>query len=111
MDLAANNNRACSRTPVSMDVTLVADQGVPFHGTLSNISFNGGYITTSHKALSPNTPVTLILQKDDGGVQRLYRMNATIVRLGSDGAGVAFDDFDTETVRSLRTIYKTTLGG
>ena len=111
MNLAANiNDRTCSRTPVNMDVTLVAGHGIPFHGILRNVSFNGGYITTANKALLPKTSLTLVLQKDDGDVQRIYRLNATVVRQDRDGAGIAFDDFDPETVRSLRTIYKTTVG-
>lgn len=110
MNLAAKNARSCSRTPVDMDVTLVASHGIPFHGTLANISFSGAYIHTSNKALLPSTSLTIVLQKDEGGVQRIYRMGATVVRQDHDGAGVCFDDFDPDTVRSLRTIYKTTLG-
>ncbi len=110
MPLAAKNARSCSRTLVDMDVTLVAGHGVPFHGRLINISFGGGYITTANKALPPKTPLTIVLQKEENNVQRIYRMNATVVRQDSTGAGIAFDDFDPDTVSSLRTIYKTSLG-
>jgi len=102
-------DRNCSRTTVNFDVTLIADQGIPFHGTLTNVSFTGGYITTHNKALPPRTPLTIVLQRDEGEVQRIYRMTASVVRQDQDGAAIIFDDFDTDTVRALRTIYKTTL--
>jgi len=104
------NDRSCSRKPVNMDVTLIAGHGIPFHATLTNVSFDGGYITTSNKALMPKTQLTLVLQKDEDGVQRIFRMSATVVRQDHKGAGIAFNDFDPDTVRSLRTIYKETRG-
>jgi hypothetical protein len=103
------NDRNCSRTSVNFDVTLIADQSIPFHGTLTNISFNGGYIITHNKALPPKTPLTIVLQQNDGEVQRIYRMTASVVRQDRDGAAITFDDFDADTVRSLRTIYKAAL--
>ena len=109
MHHGTGNDRNCSRTPVNFDVTLIADQSIPFHGTLTNISFNGGYITTHNKALPPKTPLTIVLQKEEGEVQRIYRMTASVVRQDRNGAAIAFDDFDADTVRSLRTIYKSAL--
>lgn len=109
MALAISNDRSGTRRAVDLDVTLVARHGNPFHGTLKNISFNGGYIETPNRALLPNTPLTIVIQKDEGDVQRIYRMNATVVRQDREGAAIAFDDFDGDTVRSLRTIYKSTL--
>jgi len=109
MHYGATNDRNCSRTPVNFDVTLITGQSLPFHGTLTNISFNGGYITTHNKALPPKTPLTIVLQKEEGDVQRIYRMTASVVRQDRNGAAIAFDDFDADTVRSLRTIYKSTL--
>jgi len=103
------NDRTCSRTSVNFDVTLIADQSIPFHGTLTNISFSGGYIITPNRALPPKTPLTIVLQKDEGEVQRIYRMTASVVRQDQNGAAITFDDFDADTVRSLRTIYKSAL--
>jgi hypothetical protein len=109
MDIAAENTRSGSRTPVSMDVTLIAGHGVPFHGTLANISFGGAYVETQNKALMPRTPLTIILQQQDGDEQRIFRMMATVERQDKTGAGISFDDYDVETVRSLRAIYKKAL--
>lgn len=110
MSTATTNSRSCSRMPVDMDVTLIAAHGVPFHGTLANISIGGAYVETSNKALMPRTPLTIILHQEDSAVQLIFRMEATVARQDTHGAGVMFDDFDTETVRSLRAIYKSTLG-
>jgi len=110
MSFAAKNSRSCSRTPVNMDVTLIAGHGIPFHGTLANISIGGAYVETTNKALMPKTPLTIILRQEDDSVQRIFRMEATVARQDRHGAGVMFDDFDAETVRSLRAVYKSTLG-
>ena len=109
MSQGTRDDRNCSRTRVNFDVTLIAEQSIPFHGTLTNISFNGGYIATQNRALPPHTPLTIVLQKMEGEVQKFYRMTASVVRQDQNGAGVAFDDFDSDTVRSLRTIYRSVL--
>jgi len=103
------NDRNCSRTPVDIDVTLVTARNLPFQARLTNISFNGGYIQTDNQALQLNTPLTVVLQKQEGDIQQIYRMSASVVRRDSNGAGILFDDFDTDTVRSLRTIYRSAL--
>lgn len=109
MALALKNYRNGSRRKVDFEVTLVARHGIPFHGTLENISFSGGYFTTANRALMPRTPVTMVLQRDEDELQKIYRMNGTVVRQDKQGAAIMFDDYDADTVRSLRTIYKSTL--
>lgn len=109
MALAIKNDRNGSRRKVDFDVTLVARHGIPFHGTLENISFSGGYIATANRALLPSTPITVVLQQDEGEFQKIYRMNGTVVRQDQQGAAIMFNDYDADTVRSLRTIFKSTL--
>jgi hypothetical protein len=109
MGLAIENNRACSRKQIDLEITLIAQEGIPSHGTLKNISFSGAYVLTHSRVLQPNTPLTIVLQQDEGDIKRIYRMNATVARRDRTGAGIVFDDFDNDTIRSLRMIYKSTL--
>jgi len=106
MDLATRNDRSSSRRLTDIDVTLVARHGIPFHGVLKNISLGGGYIETRNRTLVPRIPLTIVLQQNENGVQHIYRMSATVARQDQRGAGIMFNDYDSDTIRSLRTIYK-----
>jgi len=109
MDMATRNDRSSSRRLTDIDVTLVARHGIPFHGILKNISLGGGYIETHNRALVPQTPLTIVLQQNENGVQRIYRMSATVARKDLQGTGVMFNDYDSDTIRCLRTIYKNSI--
>jgi hypothetical protein len=103
----AANKRACSRAPVNLEAALFYREAPALYGKLRDISFGGVYVQADCDTLNLNEPVTLdvFLDKDEQA-EHLYSLSAIVVRKTYDGAGLKFDDFDGETVRSLRRLYQ-----
>ena len=109
MDRAKENHRTCSRTPLNLAVTLYNHTGTPVDGTLIDISFGGAYIKTSTRSLLVEEPVTLAMLLRDRGQEQLYSMSAVVVRKGDNGAGLMFDEYDSDTIHCLRRVYRAAL--
>src|SRR5206468_327188 len=70
-------------------------------GKIGNVGFGGLYLQVDTGELSQNAPVELavVLHQESG--PRLYRINAFVARITSNGAGLMFDEYDVTAFRAL----------
>jgi hypothetical protein len=104
MENAKINNRSCSRTPVDLDVVIYFRDTAERQAKLQDISFGGAFVATSNSDLKVNDMVTIGLYLENID-EEFYTMAATVVRRANKGAGLTFDEYDQETLKSLRRLY------
>jgi len=104
MENAKANHRSCSRTPVSMDVVLYFRDTAERQAKLQDISFGGAFVATFNPDLKVNDLVTIGLYLENVD-EEFYTLAATVVRRADEGAGLTFDEYDQETLKSLRRLY------
>lgn len=104
MENARINQRACSRTPIDLDVVIYFRDTAERQAKLQDISFGGAYVATENSELKVNDLVTIGLYLEDID-EEFYTLAATVVRRDADGAGLSFDEYDQDTLKSLRKVY------
>jgi hypothetical protein len=104
MENAKINNRTCSRTPVDLDVVIYFRDTAERQAKLQDISFGGAFIATNNTDLQVNDLVTIGLYLENID-EEFYTMAATVVRRAAEGAGLSFDEYDQDTLKSLRKLY------
>jgi len=110
MRRAYTNKRACSRAQLDLTAALFYREAPALYGKLLDISFGGAYVRADSDSLHLNESVTVdVFLDQDEQAEHLYSLSAIVVRKTHDGAGLAFDNNDGETVRSLRRLYQVAL--
>lgn len=104
MENAKINNRTCSRTPVDLDVVIYFRDTAERQAKLQDISFGGAFVATGNTDLKVDDLVTIGLYLENVD-EEFYTMAATVVRRAQEGAGLAFDEYDQDTLKSLRKLY------
>jgi len=104
MENANINHRSCSRTPLDLDVVLYFRDNAERQAKLQDISFGGAYIATDNSDLEVNDLVTIGLYLENID-EEFYTLAATVVRCEISGAGLSFDEYDQDTIKSLRKLY------
>jgi len=104
MENAKLNQRSCSRTPIDLDVVIYFRDTAERQAKLQDISFGGAFIATQNRELKVDDLVTIGLYLEDID-EEFYTLAATVVRRAKEGAGLSFDEYDQETLRSLRKLY------
>lgn len=94
------------RKPVDADVVIDSQPLCLLRGRIGNISIGGLYVTTTPTALNRNTPVELVLLRQESGGTRVYRLPAMIVRLTEEGAGLIFDRYHIDAFRTLAFLLR-----
>lgn len=104
MENADINQRSCSRTPLNLDVVIYFRDNAERQAKLKDISFGGAFVATDNPDLKVNDLVTIGLYLENID-DEFYTLAATVVRRGDEGAGLAFDEYDQDTLKSLRKVY------
>ena len=103
----ASNHRACSRTPLDLDVALFYSDKPALYGKLLDISFGGALVEIDSVPLKVNDPVTIdVFLQEDERDEHIYSLSAVVIRKPPEGAGLKFDDYDGDTIKSLRRLYQ-----
>jgi hypothetical protein len=100
-----HNRRACSRSPMDLPVTVYHHSAEAARGLLSDFSFAGAFIRTNAQRHAIDDLVTLTFNVDDRLHDFTCHASATVVRTSPEGIGVIFDEYDQDTLSSLRTLY------
>ncbi len=108
MENANINHRSCSRTPLDLDVVLYFRDNAERQAKLLDISFGGAFIATDNSDIKVNDLVTIGLYLENVD-EEFYTLAATVVRCEVSGAGLAFDEYDQDTIKSLRKVYRDAL--
>jgi hypothetical protein len=102
-DREATDHRWSSRVPLQIDVAIHNDSRMaPLHFESRDISLGGIFVETGSMVLPLNAFVVLSFTLTAGERIVDYRLPALVVRNTRDGAGLMFQEFDPNTVRSLR---------
>ena len=97
-------NRWSTRKPVTGTVVVDSPRLGKIRSTLCDISLGGALVETGNITLPLNSPVSVAFNLLTGDHRGDYRLHAVVVRRSLAGAGLLFQDLDTETIRSLRAI-------
>lgn len=103
------NERACSRTPLDINVVIYAGNGEPLKGKLLDISFGGALVATDDEKIELPVDSTLtIIPKlgDEKDKEFSYGLSAKVLRKTEEGAAVFFDEYDGDTIKAMRRIYQ-----
>jgi len=103
---SAENHRTCSRAPVILPVEILHGEKESVLGQLSDISFGGAYIETDAHDFRANDIVTLCFELENEQGARPCALSGTVARAGDEGVAITFDDYDGDTVRALRHVYR-----
>ena len=93
--------RSGLRKAINMDVVLDSPHGRRVQGKIGNVGFGGLYLQVDTGELSQNAPVELAVVLHQESEPRLYRINAFVARITSNGAGLMFDEYDVTAFRAL----------
>lgn len=99
--------RWCARKAIELDVALYYDRlGLLSCRTL-DMSMEGMFVNTGRIILSAFTKVHAVLTHHNGTASQQLRLPAKIVRVSSEGAGLQFHNFDSDTYYFLRELLNT----
>jgi hypothetical protein len=97
----SNNHRWSPRRPRQHDVVIYGN-GTPFPARLRDISIGGMCVETDLSRLEPNASVQVLFRFDNEPEAPLHRFPANVIWTGQYGAGLMFNDYRPETLRTLR---------
>ena len=95
-----NERRDTARVPIELEVMLNPDtQGYQLFRT-RDVSLEGVFVEPASR-LAKNSTVNLAIKLTSDGRTRVHRVSARVVRVTPHGAGLAFDDIDSEVYAAL----------
>lgn len=103
------HHRWSVRRPVSIEATLYDSRKVPVQVEIQNVSIGGVFIDTKPLVSDQNTPVLLGFLTKSGEEISYHKLSARMVHSDDQGAGLMFDDYDTDTVVALRQVIHQSL--
>ena len=99
--------RWTERTPINVPVDLTYAGMQSGEYRTRDIGLGGVYIVMpSEGNLAKETPVELTFKLGSGVQSTNHRINARVVRIGADGVGMMFRDFDAGAFRALQEVLR-----
>ena len=71
------------------------------NANIRDLSLGGLFVHTHSAVLNINTPVELLFVSSDDDAQKIYHVEALVVRKTDEGAGLMFHKFNNATFRIL----------
>ncbi len=99
-----SERRWSSRKPVSLNVAIYYDRLGLLPCRTRDISVEGMFVHTGQITLTQGATVDAVLTGHNGHTGLQLRLPAKIVRVNTDGVGLRFHDFDTDTYHFLREV-------
>lgn len=96
--------RRSTRRAIDLNVIVYPGDTDPFMGTIYDFSTGGLFIET-RTIPAIETPVILRFRLGSARKKESYRISAIVVRHSIDGIGLMFDEYDNNTIKSLRQMY------
>ena len=85
-----SNRRISERVQVGITAYVTRESGPRWSCRTRNVSSRGAFLQTGSHALMEGSSLQLALVITRGGVSRVFMRQAVVVRVESDGVGVAF---------------------
>jgi len=104
LDGLGHDRRWSVRKPIALNVAIYYDRLGLLPCKTLDMSMDGMFIDTGRISLSTNAKVDAVLTSHDGTVGQQLRLPAKIVRVNSEGAGLRFHSFDSDTYYFLREV-------
>ena len=99
--------RWTERTPIDVPVDLNFSGIQSGEYRTRDIGLGGVYVVLpSEVNIGAETPVELTFKLGSGAQLTKHRINARVVRVGQDGVGMMFRDFDAGAFRSLQEVLR-----
>jgi hypothetical protein len=99
--------RWTERTPINVPVDLTFSGMQTGEYRTRDIGLGGVYIMMPGEGnIVQETPVELTFKLGSGERLTKHRINARVVRVGADGVGMMFRDFDAGAFRSLQEVLR-----
>jgi len=94
-------HRRSSRTSLRQHVGLDSPRTGSFSAYTHDLSLGGMFIEIASLALPPNTPVKVSFTLPGNAHGRVFVLEASVVRRGSNGLGLMFLQMEQDQIRAL----------
>lgn len=99
--------RWTERTPINVPVDLIFSGIQSGEYRTRDIGLGGVYVVLPAEVnIDQETPVELTFKLGSGAHLTKHSINARVVRVGADGVGMMFRDFDASAFRSLQEVLR-----
>ncbi len=103
--VSAIEQRWSQRRSTSLDVDVVKDSNLLVHCRARDVSLGGVFLEIDEQKVGKCQDVELIFTLAKSGAAQ-HKLKARTVRIASDGIGLMFKDFDTNSFRALQEIMR-----
>lgn len=98
------DRRWSARKPIALNVAIYYDRLGLLPCKTLDMSMEGMFINTGRITLSTDAKVDAVLTSHYGSESQQLRLPARIVRVNSEGAGLRFHSFDSDTYYLLKEV-------
>ncbi len=97
-------HRWSERQPIAMEVKLASGDEAPLHGSTQNVGLGGMLVELGASRLYPNVQVIASFPLAPSNPAARRQLLATVVWTSGSKVGLMFDDFNPDTLRSIRDV-------
>jgi len=98
------DHRWSLRRPLHVDVSLLKHDQTVLAGKTRDFSIGGMFVETKKPMLQRDIPIHVAFTLETEAGASHHRLPAQVIRVANDGVGLMFNDFNVDTVHTLRAM-------